>query len=102
MRCRTRASTIVAVALLALVVGACVGGDDGDGDDKARPSPPPASETPFGDGGGTPPASPAQLPPAFVKCMAGQGFDVQSPADIHSAPPQVLQTCFGALHQGGG
>jgi hypothetical protein len=86
---------LVVVVALALIVGACGGGDDDD--DKARTSPPAS-----GGGGAAPPASPSQLPRAFVRCMAGRGFDVDALADIHSAPPQVLQACFGALHQGGG
>lgn len=90
---------IAVVVALALVVGACRGGDDRD--ENARTSPP-RSQAPDGGEGGTPPASPGQLPPEFVKCMAEKGFDVTSSADIHSAPPQVLQACFGALHQGGG
>jgi len=38
------------------------------------------------------------LPPGFVECMADQGHEIESSADIHSAPPEVLQTCFGASH----
>jgi hypothetical protein len=33
--------------------------------------------------------------------MADRGFEVESSADIHSAPPDVLQACFGSLHSGG-
>ncbi len=91
-------STIVVAVALGLLVGAC-GGDD-DGDDDTRTSPP-ASQTPFG-GGGPPPTSPSRLPPEFVKCMKDRGYEIKSSDDIHSAPPQVLQACFGALHQGGG
>jgi hypothetical protein len=38
----------------------------------------------------------------FLECMAEQGYEVQSPTEIHAAPPQVLQACFESLHQGGG
>ena len=48
------------------------------------------------------PDSVSQLPPAFVQCMADRGFTVTSSDDVHSAPPDVLQTCFGTLHGGGG
>jgi hypothetical protein len=30
--------------------------------------------------------------------MAEQGYEITSSADIHSAPPDVLQACFGASH----
>jgi hypothetical protein len=50
----------------------------------------------------TPPSAPRQLPPEFLECMADQGFDVSSPDEIHSAPPQVLQGCLESLHQGDG
>jgi hypothetical protein len=99
MRRRPLPSAIAIAVVLAPLVAACGGGDDGD-DDKATD--PPASQTPFGGGDSTPPATPGRLPPEFVKCMADRGIDVKSSADIHSAPPQVLQACFGALHQGGG
>lgn len=83
------------VVALVLAVAACAGGDD----EEASTSPAPAEAPSEGE---APPASPGQLRPEFVKCMAEQGFDVKSSAAIHSAPPQVLQACFGALHQGGG
>lgn len=88
---------IVPLIALALVLGTCSGDDDGD-DNSA---PPPAADTAPGDGGSTPPSA-GQLPPAFMRCMAKQGFPVESPDEIHSAPQQVLQACFGALHGGGG
>jgi hypothetical protein len=93
---RPRAVMAVALALvaLALIFAACSGGDD----DEASTSPAP-TEAPSGDG--TPP-SPSALPPELVECFADQGFDLQSPNELHSAPPQVVQDCFGALHQGGG
>jgi hypothetical protein len=27
--------------------------------------------------------------------MAARGYEISSQADIHAAPPQVLQACFG-------
>ena len=81
-----RPRAVIAVALglvaLALVLAACGGGDDGE-DKKATPPP-------SGDLGA--------LPPGFVECMAEQGYEIKSSADIHSAPPEVLQGCFGAAH----
>ena len=88
----------VAVLALALAIGACSGDDDAA---DSPPAKPPASEGPSGDGGATPPSA-TELPPKFMKCMADQGFPIESPEEIHSAPPQVLQACFGALHGGGG
>lgn len=76
-----RPGPLIAAAALALVIGACGGGND--------PEPTPSPE-------------PNALPPAFVRCMAEQGFPVDSPDEVHSAPQQVLQECFGALHEGGG
>ena len=91
-----RAVSSVTAAVIALTLAAC----SGDDEDKAATSPPPPAEAPGG--GAAPPSDPSQLPPEFIKCMAKQGYDVKSSADIHSAPPQVLQRCFGSLHQGGG
>jgi hypothetical protein len=88
----------MALVALALSLGAC-GGDDNEGE--AATTSAPATQPPLG-GGATPPSSASQLPPQFVKCMAEQGYDVQSSADIHSAPTAVLQLCFGALHGSGG
>jgi hypothetical protein len=95
---RPRALIVIALALvaLALVLAACGGGDDGETKTTTSPAP---SESPSG--GATPPSSGA-LPPQLVDCFADKGFDIESSADIHSAPPQVVQECFGALHQGGG
>jgi hypothetical protein len=69
---------------LALTLAAC-GGDDDD-----APS------------GGTTPPSPGALPPELLDCFADEGFDIESPNVIHTAPPQVVEECFDALHQGGG
>jgi hypothetical protein len=90
---RRRAVSAAALALVALTFAACSGGDD----EEASPSPAP-SEAPSG--GATPP-SPGALPPGIAECLADQGFDIE-PSELHSVPPQVLQECFGALHQGGG
>jgi hypothetical protein len=88
-----RARAVVALALALPALAAC-------GGDEEQPTASPApTKTPAGS---APPPSPAALPPEFMECMAEQGFKVESPADIHSAPPQVLQTCFASLHQGGG
>jgi hypothetical protein len=81
---RTVFSVALALVALALVLAACGGGDD-----EEEPTSPP------------PPSVQSQLPPAFVKCMADRGFEIESPADIHAAPPHVLQACFALLHQGG-
>jgi hypothetical protein len=86
---RLRAVIALPVALVALA--ACGGGDD----EAATPSPAPTSES-------AAPPNASGLPPEFVQCMTDQGFDIQSPDDIHTAPQQVLQSCFGSLHQGGG
>jgi hypothetical protein len=43
-------------------------------------------------------STPGDLPPEFVTCMAANGFEITSSAEIHSAPPQVLQECFGSNH----
>jgi hypothetical protein len=84
----------LALVALALLVGGCFGGDDED----ATNSPAPAGN-PDRDAR---PRSPSGLPPELVECFADRGFDLKSPTEIHSAPPQVVQECFRALHQGGG
>jgi hypothetical protein len=98
---RPRAVIAVALALvaLALTLAAC-GGDDDEGGTttSAAPSsglaPPSGSATPPSAGG-------LQLPPGIAECLADQGFDIE-PSELHSVPPQVLDQCFSALHQGGG
>jgi hypothetical protein len=102
---RPRAILSVALALVVLVAivvgGIAIAG--GGGDDENREANPPASEAPLGGGGGsTAPPSPGALPPQLFQCFADKGYEIESPADIHSAPPQVVQECFGVLHQGGG
>jgi hypothetical protein len=99
--------TVIAVGLALVVLVAIVVGSialAGGGDDEAnKETSPPASEAPLGDGGGSPaPPSPSALPPELLQCFADKGYAIESPAEIHSAPPEVVQECFGALHQGGG
>jgi hypothetical protein len=91
-----RALIPLALTLVALALAACGGDGDGDGDATTSPAP---SEAPSG---GTTAPSPGQLPPQLVECFAKRGYKVESPADVHSAPPEVAQECFGALHEGGG
>ena len=98
MRRRPFISTRVTLAALAVLIGACAGDDEGD--DKPPATPPPAQAPPGGDGAPRPSAS--QLPPEFIECMAAEGYEFESSADVHSAPPQVLQKCFGSLHGSGG
>jgi hypothetical protein len=92
---RRRAVAALAVALvaLALLLAAC-GGDD----EEPATSPPPA-EAP---GGGAAQPSLGALPPGIAECLADQGVVLESPDDLHSAPQEVLNACFNALHQGGG
>jgi hypothetical protein len=97
MRCTRRVSASLIAVVLAVPTGACGGGDDKKAASSPAPSNTPSSPAPTATSDAA-----AQLPPAFVQCMAERGFDVTSSADIHSAPPDVLQTCFSALHAGGG
>jgi hypothetical protein len=97
-----RRLAVVVVVALALVVGltlVVVVAAGGGGDEEATTTPAPA-EAPSG--AATPPsAGGLQLPPGIAECLADQGFDVD-PSELHSVPPQVLNECFQALHQGGG
>ena len=86
----------VVMVALELSIAAC-NSDDGGDKPAAMPT---TSDAPAGGGGSAPPSA-GQLPPKFMKCMADQGFPIESPDEIHSAPIQVLQACFGALHGGG-
>ena len=79
----------------AVVIGLGLSSCAGD-DEDATTTPTPPVDAPSGNA--TPPSDPSALPPKFVKCMADQGYDVKSADDIHSAPQQVLQVCFGSLH----
>ncbi len=85
-----RRVTIGAVGI-GLVLSSC-GGDDED----ATTTPAPPVDAPSGSA--TPPSDPGALPPEVVGCLADQGFEIESSAEIHSAPPQVLQACFGSGH----
>jgi hypothetical protein len=88
-----RAAT--AAVLIALALSGC-GGDDKN--KTARPAP---TDTPEAPSQTAPaPSAPSDLPPEFLECMAEQGYDVEQGADIHSAPMELLETCFGALHGG--
>lgn len=99
-RLRAALSVALALAVLAVMLVACGGGDDEPGT-----TTPPASASPGPSSGGPgalPPGGPPDaLPPAFVRCMKEQGFDVQSIDGIHSAPPEAFQACLGSLHGGG-
>jgi hypothetical protein len=85
-----RRITAIGALVIGLVVPGCGGGDD-EGE-TARPAP---SATP-----GESAPTPSGLPPEFLECMAAQGYDVEQGADIHSAPMELLQRCFGSLHGG--
>jgi hypothetical protein len=89
---RFRGLTAIAATTIALALSAC-GGDDAE---TTTGSPTP------GDTGGATAPSPGVLPPEVVQCFEDRGFDLESPTEIHSAPQQVVQACFGALHQGSG
>ena len=94
-----RLRTVISVALLIALVAIVVGGIAlaGGGDEESTTSPP--SEAP---GAGAAPSQGA-LPPQITECLADQGFDLESPDELHSAVPQdVINECFNALHQGGG
>lgn len=86
---------VLALVLVALVLtlSACGGSDD------TGTTSTPSVEAPSGRT--APPSDLGDLPPGFVECMARNGYEVKSTDDIHSAPPAVLQACFGASHGGG-
>lgn len=85
------------VTIGAVVSGLALSSCGGDGEDATTTATPPAPS-----GSATPPSDRGGLPPELVQCMSEQGYEVKSSADVHSAPQQVLQACFGSLHQGGG
>ena len=93
---RPRAAIAVPLALvaLALPLAAGCGGDDDDA--PPNPGPPAGADTPAPNA--APPGVAGQLPPEFLECMADRGYEIQSPEQIHSAPPDVLQACFGSAH----
>ena len=90
------AGALTLVLLIVVVMLLSSGGEEDSGPSASSPAPSEELETPS--------ASPPQsgdlgaLPPGFVECMSEQGYEITSSADIHSAPPSVLQTCFGASH----
>ena len=86
---RLRTLIAGALTLAALTLAAC-GGDDAE----TTTSPAPSESS----AGAPSPNDLSQLPPEFIACMADQGYEVESPEDIHAAPPQVLQACFGSGH----
>jgi hypothetical protein len=91
---RPRTVITVALALIAIAVGGvALAGGDGE-----NTSADPASNESTTDNA-SPPSAPRALPPQFVKCMAQQGYDIDSLDEMHSAPPQALQACLGSLHQ---
>lgn len=97
-----RLFALVALALVALTLAACGGGGDGeDGDTTTGPTTPAPAPSQAPGEGATPPNT-GQLPPGLVECFADKGIEIKSPDEIHSAPPEVVQECFSALHGGGG
>jgi hypothetical protein len=91
---RSRSVIAIALAIAALGLAACGGGDDDD--QTTSPAP---TEVPAGDAAAPPQGA---LPPEVLGCFSERGYEIESPGEIHSAPQQVVQACFGALHQGGG
>jgi hypothetical protein len=83
----------IALAIVALGLAACGGGDD-DQTTTAAPAEAPGAS------GDAPPVG--ALPPEVAECFSDRGYEIESPDAIHSAPQQVIQACFGALHEGGG
>jgi hypothetical protein len=93
------AASATLIVLAAIVLGGLALAGSGDDDTTENPAPRDAIEAPTETA--TPPSGAGGLPPQFVQCMADQGYAIESPDDIHTAPPQVLQACFGSLHGGG-
>jgi hypothetical protein len=92
---------LLAASLLIAALASPIAGCGGNDDDKDAATTPTPTNTPATPAPTAAPDSASQLPPAFLQCMADQGFTVTSTDDIHSAPPDVLQACFGTLHGGG-
>ena len=96
-----RATTLgaAALALILLVIVVLLASSGGDEDTSPSPSAPaPSSDLEGPSESPAPSGDLGALPPAFVECMAEQGYEITSSADIHSAPQPVLQSCFGASH----
>jgi hypothetical protein len=90
-RARALVALVLTLVALTLVLTAC----SGDDDDEATKQPAPSGAR---SGDSTSP-TPSALPPELLECFAKRGYKLQSPAEIHSAPPEVVQECFGLLHQ---
>jgi hypothetical protein len=92
---RAAALTAAVIALVVLVGLLLLSGDGGErtSSGPARSGGPEAPR-----GGAAPRGALDALPSRFVQCMAQQGYTIESTADVHSAPPEVLQACFGASH----
>ncbi len=90
----TRCRTIIAAALVPVVLGSTACGHE------RRDHPPPESGSEQR-GPGTGQQGSGALPEELLECFADKGYDIESSAEIHSAPPQVVQACFESLHQGG-
>jgi hypothetical protein len=87
------AGAMALVVLVVVVLVLSAGGDNG-----ASSSPAPSGDLEAPSDSAPPSGDLGALPPGFVKCMAEQGYEITSSADIHSAPPEVLQGCFGSSH----
>jgi len=95
---------LLAVIAIVVVVGIAVAGGGGDdGESSRRPAPAAAPSD-----GAAPPGVASQLPPGFAECLADQGVDLPEGAGLNeifhggAVPPEVVNQCFGRLHQGGG
>jgi ABC-type glycerol-3-phosphate transport system substrate-binding protein len=96
-----RLISMFAVLAVSFVLAACGGDDEESATTSSTPSPttPAPSESPSPSD--TAPGA-GQLPPALIECFEDKGIEADSVEDIHSAPPEVVQECFAALHGGGG
>jgi ABC-type glycerol-3-phosphate transport system substrate-binding protein len=95
----TRLMPALALVATVLLLAACGGGDDDESTTTTDSAPATTAPAPSQ---GTPPPSGGQLPPQLVECFEDKGIEVDSVDEIHSAPPEVVQECFSALHGGGG
>jgi hypothetical protein len=96
---RTAISVGLALVALIAIVAAAIALASGGGEAEEPATGPAPAEAPAE--GVAPPGS-GGLPPGIEECLAEQGVELSSPADLHAAPPETLQACFEALHQGGG